>query len=342
MYICLYVYICIYVYVYIHIRIYIYMYTYIYTHIYTYISIYIYIYIHTNIYIHTYTSSSAKLVTHSDIFSLIRTHSAALSCLFGGILYPLVGFQPSLDKFGKFIAINIVHSLSSSAVGESCVTNSTHEWVIYQYVTNFALLVCCWWVVSHELHTWMSHVSICHELCSPRLLLMSGMSRTLYMNESHINMSRTLLSWSAVNESYVTNSTHEWVIYEYVTNLLSSSAVVSHISQTLHMNESHINMSRTFLSSSAVVGHIIYERVTKSRYEWVTHFTIAINIPRALSSSAVDESYIHELYTWMRHISIRHELAHFVCRWWVVCHKLYIWTGRKLIRHELTLYHSHQ
>jgi len=43
--------------------------------------------------------------------------SAALSCLFGGILYPLVGFQAARDKFLKFMAINIVHSLSSSATG---------------------------------------------------------------------------------------------------------------------------------------------------------------------------------------------------------------------------------
>jgi ABC-type uncharacterized transport system permease subunit len=40
--------------------------------------------------------------------------SAALSCFFGGILYPLVGFQAQVLKF---IAMNIVHSLSSSATG---------------------------------------------------------------------------------------------------------------------------------------------------------------------------------------------------------------------------------
>ena len=41
----------------------------------------------------------------------------ALSCLFGGILYPLAGFQPRLDKLARFLAINIVHSMTSSAVG---------------------------------------------------------------------------------------------------------------------------------------------------------------------------------------------------------------------------------
>ena len=43
--------------------------------------------------------------------------SAALSCLFGGILYPMVGFQKDINKFLSFMLINVVHSLSSSAVG---------------------------------------------------------------------------------------------------------------------------------------------------------------------------------------------------------------------------------
>ena len=43
--------------------------------------------------------------------------SAALSCLFGGLLYPLVGFQQQREKMTNFMGINIMHSLASSAVG---------------------------------------------------------------------------------------------------------------------------------------------------------------------------------------------------------------------------------
>ena len=56
--------------------------------------------------------------------------SAALSCLFGGLLYPLVGFQRQREKMTNFMGINVMHSLASSAVGLmiGAVSPSSEVW----------------------------------------------------------------------------------------------------------------------------------------------------------------------------------------------------------------------
>lgn len=43
--------------------------------------------------------------------------SAGLSCLFGGLVYPLCGLDPSAVKFTKFLALTTLTSVSSQAVG---------------------------------------------------------------------------------------------------------------------------------------------------------------------------------------------------------------------------------
>jgi hypothetical protein len=53
---------------------------------------------------------SAQVVAEAPV-------AAALSAAFGSLLYPLVGFQRSLPKFFNFLALNVVHSFTSSALG---------------------------------------------------------------------------------------------------------------------------------------------------------------------------------------------------------------------------------
>ncbi|GAB5354386.1 hypothetical protein AAMO2058_000114400 [Amorphochlora amoebiformis] len=43
--------------------------------------------------------------------------NAALSLIFAGVIYPLVGFQRDWIKFGKFAALTTAHAMSSSALG---------------------------------------------------------------------------------------------------------------------------------------------------------------------------------------------------------------------------------
>lgn len=80
----------------------------------------------------------------------------ALSCLFGGILYPLVGFQPKLGKLARFLAINIVHSMTSSAVGlmigalvgTGMLALLDHLFLVWLRIAHSFLVFLCNWLAA--------------------------------------------------------------------------------------------------------------------------------------------------------------------------------------------------
>eukprot|EP00968_Pinguiococcus_pyrenoidosus_P013180 scaffold1187_cov258-Pinguiococcus_pyrenoidosus.AAC.24 len=53
--------------------------------------------------------------------------STFLSCLFGAIIYPLTGLQRTFGKFMRFIGLNVLHSVTSSAIGKSSMSSGLTE-----------------------------------------------------------------------------------------------------------------------------------------------------------------------------------------------------------------------